>query len=96
MGRLVAIATNLYCKEMFSLFRKSQDTKKVVVTDKEVDGFVFLENESGNYSNHVPLGVRFFAFFIRLPVACPIPCPGCLAEEAELCGIFFAEHRGAI
>ncbi|KAM3928294.1 UBAP1-MVB12-associated (UMA)-domain containing protein 1 [Leptodactylus fuscus] len=27
---------------MFSFFRKSQDTKKSVTTDKETDGFVFL------------------------------------------------------
>ncbi|KAG8139024.1 hypothetical protein E2320_001805, partial [Naja naja] len=56
--QFIFLFLDLYYKEMFSLFRKSQDTKKVVVTDKEEDGFVFLENESGNYSNHVPLGVR--------------------------------------
>ncbi|KAK9396277.1 hypothetical protein NXF25_019638 [Crotalus adamanteus] len=27
---------------MFNLFRKNQDSKKIVVTDKEADGFVFL------------------------------------------------------
>ncbi|XP_058038180.1 UBAP1-MVB12-associated (UMA)-domain containing protein 1 isoform X3 [Ahaetulla prasina] len=46
---------------MFSLFRKSQDTKKVVVTDKEVDGFVFLGNtineERNNAENKPPLCV---------------------------------------
>ncbi|XP_026533576.1 UBAP1-MVB12-associated (UMA)-domain containing protein 1 [Notechis scutatus] len=46
---------------MFSLFRKGQDTKKVVVTDKEVDGFVFLGNtineERNNLENKPPLCV---------------------------------------
>ncbi|XP_013909976.1 PREDICTED: UBAP1-MVB12-associated (UMA)-domain containing protein 1 [Thamnophis sirtalis] len=46
---------------MFSLFRKSQDTKKVAVTDKEVDGFVFLGNtineERKNSENKPPLCV---------------------------------------
>ncbi|XP_061441819.1 UBAP1-MVB12-associated (UMA)-domain containing protein 1 [Rhineura floridana] len=35
---------DLYFKEMFNFFRKSQDTKKVPVTDKEADGFVLLGN----------------------------------------------------
>ncbi|XP_070585255.1 UBAP1-MVB12-associated (UMA)-domain containing protein 1 [Erythrolamprus reginae] len=46
---------------MFSLFRKNQDTKKVVVTDKEEDGFVFLGNtineERNNSENKPPLCV---------------------------------------
>ncbi|XP_053119074.1 UBAP1-MVB12-associated (UMA)-domain containing protein 1 isoform X2 [Hemicordylus capensis] len=38
---------------MFSFFRKSPDTKKVLVTEKEADGFVFLGstvNEERNES----------------------------------------------
>lgn len=33
---------DFYVTEMFSFFRKSQDTKKVLVTEKEADGFVVL------------------------------------------------------
>ncbi|KAM6449999.1 UBAP1-MVB12-associated (UMA)-domain containing protein 1 [Liasis olivaceus] len=37
---------------MFSLFRKSQDTKKEVVTDKEADGFVLLGNTINEERNN--------------------------------------------
>ncbi|KAM3822166.1 UBAP1-MVB12-associated (UMA)-domain containing protein 1 isoform 1-T2 [Vipera latastei] len=46
---------------MFNLFRKGQDSKKIVVTDKEADGFVFLgttiNEERNNSENKPPLSV---------------------------------------
>ncbi|XP_028607241.2 UBAP1-MVB12-associated (UMA)-domain containing protein 1 [Podarcis muralis] len=36
---------------MFNFFRKNQDNKKVLVTEKEADGFVFLGNTVNEESN---------------------------------------------
>lgn len=36
---------------MFNFFRKGQDTKKVLVTEKEADGFVFLGNTDNEERN---------------------------------------------
>nr|XP_056713800.1 UBAP1-MVB12-associated (UMA)-domain containing protein 1 [Euleptes europaea] len=36
---------------MFSFFRKSQDTKKIPVTEKEADGFVLLDNATNEERN---------------------------------------------
>ncbi|XP_054847537.1 UBAP1-MVB12-associated (UMA)-domain containing protein 1 [Eublepharis macularius] len=36
---------------MFSFFRKSQDTKKILVNEKEADGFVFLDNTTNEERN---------------------------------------------
>uniref|UniRef100_A0A6J0SUV3 UBAP1-MVB12-associated (UMA)-domain containing protein 1 n=1 Tax=Pogona vitticeps TaxID=103695 RepID=A0A6J0SUV3_9SAUR len=39
-----ATRQDLYIEKMLSFFRKSQDPRKVQVTEKEADGFVFLGN----------------------------------------------------
>ncbi|XP_066440748.1 UBAP1-MVB12-associated (UMA)-domain containing protein 1 isoform X1 [Eleutherodactylus coqui] len=39
---------------MFSFFRKSQDTKKIPVSDKEADGFVFLGQSPAERRDSTP------------------------------------------
>ncbi|XP_077158850.1 UBAP1-MVB12-associated (UMA)-domain containing protein 1 isoform X3 [Paroedura picta] len=36
---------------MFSFFRKSQDTKKILVSEKEADGFVLVDNTTNEGRN---------------------------------------------